>query len=178
MIEKKRLALVTTVVAASAVLELLPLKLFFPLLPYLTFDIGEVPIFFLVFYDGITDGAIASILLTVLLFIFGTFVPIGPLLKGAAVISGIIGAWAGMKVRRSAYISFVLSTLLRVIAMTAFNYVLIEYFVPGFLLFLPKYISFMSPIVAVIVLTALFNILQNIISFVPAYAAWARFRTT
>ncbi|MGC8661276.1 MAG: hypothetical protein ACP5TZ_02075 [Nitrososphaeria archaeon] len=176
--EKKRLALVTTVVAASAVLELLPLKLFFPLLPYLTFDIGEVPIFFLTFYDGITDGAIASIALTVLLFIFGTFVPIGPLLKGAAVISGVMGAWVGIKIRRSAYISFALSTLLRIIAMTAFNYVLIEYFMPGFLVFLPKYAGFMSPIAAVLLLTALFNILQNAISFIPAYAAWTRFRTT
>ncbi|MCL4344174.1 MAG: hypothetical protein M1291_04365 [Thaumarchaeota archaeon] len=176
--EKKRLALITTVVAASAVLELLPLKLFFPLLPYLTFDIGEVPIFFLTLYDGITDGAIASIALTVLLFFFGTFVPIGPLLKGAAVISAIIGAWAGIKIKRSPYLSFILSTLLRIIAMTAFNYVLIEYFVPGFLTFLPKYVSFMSPMVAVLVLTALFNILQNIISFIPAYAAWMRFRTS
>lgn len=176
--EKKRLALVTTVVAASAVLELLPLKLFFPLLPYLTFDIGEVPIFFLTFYDGITDGVIASVALTVLLFIFGTFVPIGPLLKGAAVISGIMGAWAGIKIRSSAYISFALSTVLRIIAMTAFNYVLIEYFMPGFLAFLPNYVSFMSPMVAVLALTALFNILQNIVSFIPAYAAWMRFRTT
>ncbi len=177
MIEKKRLTLITTVVAASAVLELLPLKLFFPLLPYLTFDVGEVPIFFLTFYDGITDGTIASIALTVLLFMFGTFVPVGPLLKGSAVISAIVGAWAGINVRRSASISFTLSTLLRVVAMTAFNYTLIEYFMPGFLVFLPKYLGFMPPMVAVLLLTGLFNVLQNIISFFPAYAAWMRFRT-
>jgi len=177
MDKKRHLALITTMVAASMVLELLPIKLFFPLLPYLTFDIGEIPIFFLAFYAGVKDGVLASIALTVLLFMFGTFVPIGPLLKFAAVLSGITGAWTGIKIRRSLYMSFTLSTVLRIAVMTLVNYVVIEYFVPGFLEFLPHYITFLTPMITVLVLTALFNIIQNAVSFFPAYAVWMRFRT-
>jgi len=178
MIERKRLTLITTLAASSAVLELLPIRISFPLLPYLTFDVGEVPIFFLTLYDGITDGIIATAVLTAVLFLFGSFVPIGPLFKFTAVFSAIAGAWAGMRIRESIYLPFIFSTILRVIAMTAFNYVLIEYFAPGFLTLLPEYFGFMQPIVAVLLLTGLFNVLQNIISFFPAYAAWRRFRVT
>ncbi|MFP3133492.1 MAG: hypothetical protein RXO33_03530 [Nitrososphaeria archaeon] len=171
---KKNLAITAVFSAAAVIFEALPLKVPFPLLSYLTFDIAEIPIFFLLFYNGIESALVGSILLAIVLMGLGSFVPIGPIFKFLAVASGIAGAAPVYK--KSLIGSFITSTLLRVVVMTFANYVLIEFYMPGFLSYVSEFFGF-NPLESVMILTAIFNIIQNSFSILIAYVLYKKIKS-
>ena len=73
------------------------LGLNFPLIPYLQFDFGEVAIVLAFFIFGPVPATAASFAEFAGLMVFGQQVPIGPLLKLFALLSTVLGLWAGMK---------------------------------------------------------------------------------
>ncbi|MFP3261333.1 MAG: hypothetical protein RXP28_00560 [Nitrososphaeria archaeon] len=171
---KKELAITAVFSAAAVIFEALPIKIPFPLLSYLTFDIAEIPVFFLLFYNGIESALAGSLLLAIVLMGLGSFVPIGPVFKFLAVASGIAGAAPLYK--KSLIGSFITSTLFRVAVMTFANYVLIEFYMPGFLSYVNKFLGF-NPLESVMILTAIFNVIQNGFSILVAYMLYKKIKS-
>ncbi len=170
---KKDLTITAIFSAAAVILEALPIKLPFPLLSYLTFDLAEIPVFFLLFYSGPKPALLSATLLAIVLFGLGSFVPIGPAFKFFAVASSVLGATPLFK--KSLAGSFVVSTISRVIVMSVANYVLIEFFMPGFLSYVGEFAG-LNPFNSILILTAVFNIIQNSFSFFIAYALYIKIK--
>ncbi len=171
---KKELAITAVFSAAAVIFEALPIKIPFPLLSYLTFDIAEIPVFFLLFYNGPKSALLGAALLTLVLLGIGSFVPIGPAFKFLAVASSILGAAPLFK--KSLAGSFVISTLSRIFVMGFANYALIEFYMPGFLSYVGDFLG-LNPIESVMVLTAVFNVIQNGFSFFVAYALYTKIKS-
>ncbi len=172
---KRELSATAALTAASVILETLPLKLPFPLLSYLTFDLGEIPVFFLLFYSGLYPSIVSSLALFITLLALGQFAPIGPAFKLLALVSALLGAYPLAKKRIR--LAFASSTALRVAVMAFANYFLIEFFMPGFLSYL-NFPDFLSPLDTLLILTSIFNIFQNIISFGVAFALYKRLKAS
>ena len=173
---KKELSATAALTAASVILETLPLKFPFPLLSYLTFDLGEIPIFFLLFYAGFYPSLMSSSALFITLLAMGQFAPIGPAFKFLALASALTGAYPLAK--KKVALAFASSTALRIVVMTLANYFLIAFFMPDFLnyLIVPGFLNFLTPLDALLILTAIFNIFQNLISFGVALALYKRLK--
>lgn len=175
--------------ALSAVLTALPLSVPFPVIPYLKFDVAEIPVItaFLVF--GTFPGIVSSLTLWVILNVFGSWVPIGPAMKFAAIISTIVGVWVASGFRNApiecfnsksrGVLMFMGGALLRVMVMGIFNYIILWWLFPFFIDIAVKSITLTTGISLVnsfekmfwiMVFTALFNVLHTVISIVPSLA--------
>ncbi|MCL4355814.1 MAG: hypothetical protein JRN56_02020 [Nitrososphaerota archaeon] len=108
----------------------------FPLVPYLQFDLGEVAIILAFFIFGPAPALVASFVEFGGLMAFGQQIPIGPLLKLAALVSTVVGLWAGTKIAaRGGRTSFlrlagwttVLGSAFRAAVMTVANFYLVVY---------------------------------------------------
>ena len=73
------------------------LGLYFPLIPYLQFDLGEVAIILAFFIFGPAPALVSCVVEFAGLMAFGQQVPIGPLLKLFAVVSTVGGLWLGAR---------------------------------------------------------------------------------
>jgi riboflavin transporter len=71
------------------------LGLNFPLLPYLQFDLGEIAIFLAFFIFGPVPAVVSAFIEFVTLLAIGENTPIGPPLKLVAILSSLLGIWAG-----------------------------------------------------------------------------------
>jgi len=168
----KGLGLVAVTVALSLALEFLPFHLpFFPL-SFDALDLGEIPIMVLAIYRGGKEAMVGAVILWIELNFIGGFVPIGPLFKFIALASAISGVELAIRATRrisafSPYVMFAASSAIRVFTAVLANYILVTFFMPGFL-------SYITPIFSVSVLfyyllfTAIFNIIQNALSVFPA----------
>ncbi|HUI23257.1 MAG TPA: hypothetical protein VLY82_02565 [Nitrososphaerales archaeon] len=94
----------TTSIAGSAIFSALAIVLGaasqasglnFPLIPYLQFDLGEVAILLAFFIFGPVPALVSSVVEFSGLMVFGQQIPVGPLLKLFALISTVVGLWAG-----------------------------------------------------------------------------------
>jgi len=94
----------TTSIAGSAIFSALAIVLGaasqaaglnFPLIPYLQFDLGEVAILLAFFIFGPVPALVSSVVEFGGLMVFGQQVPVGPLLKLFALVSTVVGLWAG-----------------------------------------------------------------------------------
>jgi riboflavin transporter FmnP len=111
------------------------LGLNFPLIPYLQFDLGEVAIILAFFIFGPIPGLVASGVEFGGLMIYGQQVPIGPLLKLFALVSTVVGLWAGTRIasKRAGGLgrllgsSALVAAFFRAAVMTIPNYYLIVY---------------------------------------------------
>ncbi|MDG7035197.1 MAG: hypothetical protein JRN53_03740 [Nitrososphaerota archaeon] len=169
------LGLIAVSVALSLALEFMPLHLpFFPL-SFDALDLGEIPIMLLAIYRGGKEAMVGAVILWLELNFIGGFVPIGPLFKLIALASAISGIELAIRVTRrmsaySPYIIFAVSSAIRVLTAVLANYILVAFFMPGFL-------SYIAPIFGVSVLlyylffTGIFNIIQNALSIFPALIA-------
>ena len=135
----------TTSIAGSAIFSSLALVLGaasqaaglnFPIIPYLQFDLGEVAILLAFFIFGPVPALVSSVVEFGGLMVFGQQVPVGPLLKLFALVSTVVGLWAGtwFAARRSdASLSRLLGwtsalgAVLRAAVMTIPNYYVIVY---------------------------------------------------
>ena len=94
----------TTSIAGSAIFSSLAIVLGaasqaaglnFPLIPYLQFDLGEVAILLAFFIFGPVPALVSSVVEFGGLLVFGQQVPVGPTLKLFALMSTVVGLWAG-----------------------------------------------------------------------------------
>ncbi|MGB9759947.1 MAG: ECF transporter S component [Thermoproteota archaeon] len=173
--------------ALAAVMAIAPLSFPFPLVPYLKFDLAEIPTMISLILLGPLPGILTSLVYWIVLNFFGSFAPIGPFLKFLAVLSTIVGAWIGtaicrkMKSRLLTYIVtiLVLSAIVRVVVLTLANYFVIWVLMPDFLSYATFAVSLVTGIklspnfgglLVVLLLTAVFNILHVFLTVVPSFA--------
>ncbi|MGC9085285.1 MAG: ECF transporter S component [Thermoproteota archaeon] len=173
--------------ALAAVMAIAPLSFPFPLVPYLKFDLAEIPTMISLILLGPLPGILTSLVYWIVLNFFGSFAPIGPFLKFLAVLSTIVGAWIGtaicrkMKSRLLTYIVtiLVLSAIVRVVVLTLANYFVIWVLMPDFLSYATFAVSLVTGIklspnfgglLVVLLLTAVFNTLHVFLTVVPSFA--------
>lgn len=168
------------------------LGLNFPLIPYLQFDFGEIAIVLAFFIFGPAPALVSSFAEFAGLMAFGQQVPIGPLLKLFALLTTVLGLWAGVKLAtrvgspgmsRLAGSGTLVASVVRALVLTVPNYYLLEfYYSPAAIQGLVKYVlqpsfapvgiavtdaNFLGPVLA---FTAVFNVLQLSLVMAVSYA--------
>ena len=177
----------TTSIAGSAVFSALAivlaaasqaLGLYFPLIPYLQFDVGEVAIILAFFIFGPGPALVSSFVEFAGLEVFGQNLPTGPPLKLIALVSTVGGLWLGSRIAaRGGGTSLLRLTgwttatgaAVRAAAMTLPNFYLIAYFfgLPGIIDYVKAPFSAIgigltdsNALLLILVFTAAFNVLQ------------------
>ncbi|MBI2184545.1 MAG: hypothetical protein HYU39_06260 [Thaumarchaeota archaeon] len=160
---------------------------FFPL-TYLTFDFAEIPVMFSFLVFGPMAGIISSLVLWATLSFVGTTGTFGATMKFVAVASSALGMWLGislfskilgkMGLRAALSSGLVFATISRVILMTIANYVALVVIFPDFLGFavslaektgLVASSSPFSGVVAVLLITGIYNVIHIFISLLPSF---------
>ena len=167
--------------ALAAVLAVLPLSFPFPIIPYLKFDLAEIPVVVAFLGFGPLPGAISALTYWGVLTLVGEFTPLGPAMKFLAVGAMLLGFWTGLKASRDhrlcLALGFAFGSLLRVLATTAANYVVLLILFPEFLDMACHFVSAVlgvnlgsaaSAFLVVLGFTAVFNVLHVILSLVPS----------
>lgn len=184
-----RISCAAGLASLAAVLVVLPLSFPFPVIPYLKFDLAEIPVVVAFLMLGTWPGMVSAVTLWVLLNFFGSWAPIGPAMKFASVISTLIGLWVGsgfrnapiegFKTWRRGVLMVTLGILLRVIVMSIFNYIIIWVMFPFFLDIAAKtmslttgltFTSSFNALIWTLIFTAVFNILHTLLSIIPSLA--------
>jgi len=172
----------------SSAVAMLRLSFPFPLLPYLKFDLAEIPVVFSFLAFGPSSGLLTSLVYWVVLTLVtvGEWLwPIGPFMKFLAVVSTLAGVWLGSRMfansKRCRLGSLLLrmgtlAALVRVAVMGAMNYVILAVVVPESLAFVNSLLlmtlglslgSELELILFIMLLTAAFNVVHIILSLVP-----------
>ncbi|MEM4181222.1 MAG: hypothetical protein QXW50_06050 [Nitrososphaerota archaeon] len=165
-------------------LGLLPLSFPFPPIPFLRFDLAEVPSFVALFMFGPGIGFVAAFSHFLALLVFGEWSPIGPLMKFLAVCSSMLGFWAaasltagrGLKV---CVFSFgLVGAVSRILVTSLANYILLTVLFPFFLDIAAASLaaitglsmaSYAQKLFFVLLFTAIYNALHIPFSILPAY---------
>jgi riboflavin transporter len=162
----------------------LPLSFPFPPIPYLKFDLAEIPAFLAAMVFGPSLGLVAAFSHFISLLFFGEWSPIGPLMKFLAVASSLAGFWLVSKLvtgRGILVCSFglgVSSILMRVVVMTVTNYIVLVVLLPDALEYGASTLSMMTglpmnsfeeKLSLVLLFTALYNGLHIPVSMIPSY---------
>ncbi len=168
------------------------LGLNFPIVPYLQFDFGEVAIVLAFFIFGPVPAVVSSFAEFAGLEAFGQNLPVGPFLKLFALLSTILGLWAGSKLAakmgtpglsRLIGSGALSAAVFRAAILTVPNLYLLElYYSPAAIQGLVTYVlqpSFAllgigvtasNYLVPVLVFTAIFNVLQLALVMGVSYA--------
>lgn len=178
----KQAAAASCLASLAALLAILPLSFPYPVIPYLRFDLAEVPVFLAFLLLGPEASIFSSIIYWLILLLVGSFTPLGPTMKFVAVLSTLIGLWAGFRLRPSGEMGLalggVLGCMIRIAVMSVFNYFVLVYMFPGFLELAAASISaflglrISDNLVALtmsMIFTAIFNALHTPLSIIPAY---------
>jgi riboflavin transporter FmnP len=179
--------------ALAALLTLSRAAIPFPLIPYLQIDFAELPIMISFFLFGPVAAIITELVHWLFLNLTGSDAPLGPAIKLVAVLSTLFGFWAGSTIyshlaRGRGRPTFALSLmfgggmLLRVLAMTIVNYVVLLYVGP--VIFGLNYMAFARITLVkstgwefsgdavllfwVLVFTALYNVVNLLVAAIPA----------
>jgi riboflavin transporter FmnP len=179
--------------ALAALLTLARAQIPFPPIPYLQVDFAEIPILMAFFLFGPVSACIAAVIQWIFLNVQGGDAPVGPMIKFMAEFSTIAGLWlgnafyrrvSGKRISGRAALSVMLSAgvLLRVLAMTVANYLVLVYVAPLFLGV--DYLGFAraaleqftgwrfqsdeAVLVYTLVFTALYNVVNLLVAAVPA----------
>ncbi|MGD2201057.1 MAG: ECF transporter S component [Candidatus Bathyarchaeota archaeon] len=177
---------ITAVFSAMAVaITLSKLTIPFPPLPYLKFDLSEVPVTVAMMYLGPVHGLLSAVIYWLVLTMRAGDI-LGPAMKFAAVASMIIGFWVASVITNRLHnknlapilvSGFLVGSILRALVMSIFNYVVLLYIAP-------YYIDFIGPLLASLglpskttldviiwslLLTAIYNIVHSAVSIFPAY---------
>jgi riboflavin transporter FmnP len=173
--------------ALSAMLTFVP-SLSFPLLPYLVFQVAEIPIMICAFLYGPIPGVVSSFAYWLILNFVGQFQPIGPFMAFLAVISMVAGAWLGAslikKLGLNSSLNYVVGLMLsfgvtiRIVLMSMLNYAILWILMPDFLKMAAgslsatiglKFQSNLDVLMVALVATAIFNLIQTLFSGISAY---------
>lgn len=160
----------------------------FPILPYLKFELAEIPVVMAFLVAGPVSGLLSSVIYWIILTMVGEWTPIGPLMKFLAVTPTILGLWAGLALSKrikknpSIMLSIVLGTVLaiiaRVVVTSLMNFLVLWWLFPFFLNLAAKYLkaaigfqadSPFAILLMTLVFTAVFNILHSFLSIIPTY---------
>jgi len=168
--------------ALAVILTLSGIEIPFPPLPYLKFDLAEIPsILTLGIFDLWSALAVATIHF-IALSVFRGWI-LGPFMKYIAVVSTILGLYIGFRiVKRGALRSFIIGLFLaffiRCLSMSIANYIVLKFISPSFFDYgvqclshflrinLTKGVGAMG---LIILFTSIFNILHTILSALPLY---------
>lgn len=178
---------VTAIFSAMAVvITMTNLTIPFPPLPYLKFDLSEVPVTVALMLMGPVYGFLSSVIYWIVLTMRAGDV-LGPAMKFAAVASMIVGFWVASAiyrrvVKKKSIISmmvsgFLLGSLFRIIVMSVFNYLVLLYIAPYYVDFIAPILSSiglpaettMDVVIWSLLLTAVYNAIHSAISVFPAY---------
>lgn len=175
------IAVSTVFGALSAVLGMMPLSFSFPLIPYLKFDIAEIPVVTAFLGFGPIPGFISALTYWFVLNIFGEWAPLGPAMKFIAVVSTLIGLWISYKLvsrfRIPYFTIFVFSSLARILATSISNYLLLVVVAPFFLEYAVKFLSLalgleieagVGGLLIVLAFTAIYNLMHVALSLFPS----------
>jgi len=88
---KKIYTLIALMASLASLFSILKLTFPYPFLPYLKFDLAEIPAAFMLLLVGFEESIIVSVIHLLFLMMQGEFVPMGPLLKFMAVASMLAG---------------------------------------------------------------------------------------
>ncbi len=179
--------------ALAALLTLSRAAIPFPLVPYLQIDFAELPIYIAFFLFGPVAAIITELVHWLFLNITGSDAPLGPAIKLIAVLSTLGGFWAGSAIysrlvrergRPAVSLSLMFGggMLLRVVAMTIVNYIVLVYVGP--VIFGLNYMAFARITLVqttgwqfngdaillfwVLVFTALYNVINLLAAAIPA----------
>jgi riboflavin transporter FmnP len=180
--------------ALAAVLSIFQLAFNFPIIPYLRFELAEIPVVIGFLIYGPAASVISSIIYFLVLMIVGQFAPVGPILKLASVLSMLLGMWLGTILYRKMFsgriklisLNLLFGTILRVVTLTVANYLILWTLVPVFPDILEGFLSFASfqvnqsiglvlsteydALFIVLIFTAVFNIVHVFLSVLPSFA--------
>ena len=179
--------------ALAALLTLSRAAIPFPLIPYLQIDFAELPIYIAFFLFGPVAAIITELVHWLFLNITGSDAPLGPAIKLFAVLSTLGGFWAGSFIyshlprgrgRPAIALSLMFGggMLLRIVAMTIVNYVVLVYVGP--VIFGLNYMAFAritliqttgwqfsgdaALLFWVLLFTALYNVINLLAAAIPA----------
>jgi len=160
----------------------------FPLLPYLKFDLAEIPVLMLLFLMGPVPALASEVVGWIALSVARGWV-LGPTMKFLAVAPMILGYWIGVGAFRRLFhegklgpafiFGTVVGALVRIAVTSIMNIVTLLLIAPDFLKFAGSMLQLIGlaststqvVLMWTILLTALFNALQAFISAVPAAIA-------
>ncbi len=187
--EKREYRTLTTAVAASfgalaALLTVLPLSFPYPVIPYLKFDLAELPVVVAFLGFGPVAGGVTAVVYWLVLNLVGEFTPIGPAMKFLAIGSMLLGVWMGSKVyrRRTTAAPLLFNFILvggavRILATTLANYVLLTLLFPDFLELATSMVraatgltagSQLDALLVVLFFTAIYNLIHAVLSIIPS----------
>jgi riboflavin transporter FmnP len=173
--------------ALAIVLNFMNTEVPFPLLPYLKFDLAEIPVMVLLFLMGPWPSLLAEVIGWIALSIARGWV-LGPAMKLLAVIPTILGYWIGVKAsarffgkqKVGAAFAFgsVAGAVSRIAVTSVMNIIVLLLIAPDFLKFAGTMLGVIGLVVSstsgvllwTLLLTAVFNGLQVLISAIPALA--------
>ena len=165
----QRVTLISMFSSLSILFSILNLEFPYPILPYLKFDLTEIPPAVALVTNGLSDSIIVSTIYFLFLLFKGEFSPFGPIAKYLAILSTSLGIWIAIRKDisfKSLINGTVLATLIRVTAMTGLNIIILQLFLTSLLNVLNNMgLTFYS----VIIYTSIFNVLQILITLFPLY---------
>lgn len=179
----RNVAVVTVLGALAIVAGFLPFSFPFPIIPYLRYDLAEIPVFVALLAAGPAVAFSTATAYFLVLLAVGEFTPIGPIMKYCAVLSTLAGVWLGSKllkgrgVRAFLVTSGVLGAILRVVVMTVMNYVVIVILFPEFLSFAASTVQtttglysndLVGQLLLVLTFTAVFNASHVVLTLLPS----------
>lgn len=162
----------------------------FPILPYLRFELAEIPVIVVFLIMGPIPGLSSAVVYWGILNVVGEWVPIGPAMKLLSLGPTILGLWAGLlvynklikkrnSVTASLGLSIAMGIIFRVLVTSLLNFVLLWYLFPFFLDLASGSIkavlgldisSSVTALAFALLFTALFNIIHTFLSVLPSYA--------
>lgn len=181
----------TTEIAATAIfsamavaITMAKLTVPYPLLPYLKFDVSEIPVTVALFLLGPLSGLSSTIIYWLVLTLRAGDI-LGPAMKFAAVASMMIGFTLGALLSRRAgggfklsmVVGLLLGALTRVLVMSLLNLLILTIIAPYYLEFAKPLLASiglpvetnLGAIIWVLVLTAIYNLLHTLLAVLPAY---------
>ncbi|MGB9708505.1 MAG: hypothetical protein ACP5II_03370 [Infirmifilum sp.] len=153
-------ALTALMASLALSFSMLKLELPYPVLPYLKFDLAEIPVTILYFLAGLRWGLAAETLHLLGLLARGAE-PVGALLKYSAVISMLIGARLFRKIMKSITLEFAGGAVTRIFAMSFANWAYFTFLFPNFLDYAVK---MAGGVYLLYVYTAVFNLIHTLVS--------------
>jgi riboflavin transporter FmnP len=126
--------------ALALVLTFSKAEIPYPLLPYLKFDFGEIPVMMTLLLGGLVPSLATAVIHWIGLSLARGWV-LGPLMKFLAVAPMVAGFWLGMRlykrkwIVKSIAVAFLLGIATRVVVCTVLNTLVLLFVAPEFLTF-------------------------------------------
>ncbi len=181
IMKTRKIADIALFAGLSVAITILGIEIPYPILPYLKFDIAEIPIVILFFLEGFLASFVAETLHWIMLSISRGWV-LGPFMKFISIVSMLTGFWISAKFYKKISSNFKLEKIflicltggitVRVIVTSIANIIVLLIIAPQFLHFAGILLSNLgfstsssnAILILTLIFTALFNILHVFVS--------------